>query len=328
MNPSEFSWRDLKDLVQRTAKSFSSKLVVVSLFFSMITLILHFHYSAKHNELSMEILNARADIFYSEAGKPVDSQVRSVVWNAKGDPCDFISPSQGFVFLKLDYGCAPQLQISNAIKAGLDGVMFWVPEGKSLNLFGYYDIQILEIDIDLSTVIDKTPFYTAPKWMNDSVVEIIVIEMITNLILSFVSGLIVFVLGWIAVAFHGYYKHRQLRILDALIRWCLILLDVEFRSYAPRLYSVPFPEYRISKGDLEDFGHPKDDLEGGTKGLCFNDCCSVCLYDFEENDLVRSLPCKHVFHSKCIDPWVLNHKRLCPVCKSDVVSSVNQTRVV
>jgi hypothetical protein len=99
-----------------------------------------------------------------------------------------------------------------------------------------------------------------------------------------------------------------------------MLLDIEFSSYAPRLYSVPFPEYRISKGDLEAFGLPKDKLEGERDNLYFNDCCSVCLDDFEENNLVRSLPCRHVFHSQCIDPWFLNHKRLCPVCKSDVMS--------
>lgn len=33
--------------------------------------------------------------------------------------------------------------------------------------------------------------------------------------------------------------------------------------------------------------------------------CVICMSDFESNELLKTLnPCKHDFHSKCIDPWL------------------------
>ncbi|KAL9164069.1 hypothetical protein ABFS82_06G082000 [Erythranthe guttata] len=44
--------------------------------------------------------------------------------------------------------------------------------------------------------------------------------------------------------------------------------------------------------------------------------CSICLADYEEADLIRLLPsCGHLFHLKCIDPWLIVHPT-CPVCRS------------
>ncbi|KMZ74857.1 hypothetical protein ZOSMA_121G00310 [Zostera marina] len=46
--------------------------------------------------------------------------------------------------------------------------------------------------------------------------------------------------------------------------------------------------------------------------------CPVCLEDFEEEDIGRSLPvCEHSFHVKCVDMW-LKSNSTCPVCRSVV----------
>lgn len=44
--------------------------------------------------------------------------------------------------------------------------------------------------------------------------------------------------------------------------------------------------------------------------------CAVCFEDYllNEND-VRKLPCNHLFHEKCIFPWLKNNAT-CPVCRS------------
>jgi hypothetical protein len=48
--------------------------------------------------------------------------------------------------------------------------------------------------------------------------------------------------------------------------------------------------------------------------------CAVCIEDFEDGDIVRPLKCKHEFHLKCIDTWLLKRKKTCPICKKDMSS--------
>lgn len=42
--------------------------------------------------------------------------------------------------------------------------------------------------------------------------------------------------------------------------------------------------------------------------------CAICLEMYQMWDQVRTIPCFHAFHQKCIDPW-LRHRAFCPVCK-------------
>ena len=47
------------------------------------------------------------------------------------------------------------------------------------------------------------------------------------------------------------------------------------------------------------------------------DPCAICLEEYEVGDRLRELPCKHFFHSHCIDPWFKDIHGICPVCKRD-----------
>lgn len=45
-------------------------------------------------------------------------------------------------------------------------------------------------------------------------------------------------------------------------------------------------------------------------------CCSICLADYKDRDMLRLLPdCGHLFHLKCVDPW-LRRNPTCPMCRS------------
>lgn len=45
--------------------------------------------------------------------------------------------------------------------------------------------------------------------------------------------------------------------------------------------------------------------------------CPICVDDFEGGEELRVLPCKHQYHPACIDPWLLNHSTICPLCRYD-----------
>ncbi|TYG54091.1 hypothetical protein ES288_D09G161400v1 [Gossypium darwinii] len=48
-------------------------------------------------------------------------------------------------------------------------------------------------------------------------------------------------------------------------------------------------------------------------------CCSICLADYKSSDMLRLLPdCNHLFHLKCVDPW-LRLNPTCPVCRTSPI---------
>ncbi|RMZ82602.1 hypothetical protein DV738_g1558, partial [Chaetothyriales sp. CBS 135597] len=54
--------------------------------------------------------------------------------------------------------------------------------------------------------------------------------------------------------------------------------------------------------------------------------CVVCLEEYVDGESrVMSLPCGHEFHAECITPWLVNRRRTCPICKRDVVRSMNRS---
>jgi hypothetical protein len=56
-----------------------------------------------------------------------------------------------------------------------------------------------------------------------------------------------------------------------------------------------------------------------------NKCCSICLSDYEESEVVRVIPnCGHMFHMDCIDEWLRLHAT-CPICRTSPLPSLRST---
>ncbi|XP_053407078.1 E3 ubiquitin-protein ligase RNF103-like [Mercenaria mercenaria] len=52
--------------------------------------------------------------------------------------------------------------------------------------------------------------------------------------------------------------------------------------------------------------------------------CVICLEQFSSHTLLRGLPCRHVFHDKCILTWLLREHHFCPVCRWPSFQSKDQ----
>ncbi|CAF1368122.1 unnamed protein product [Rotaria magnacalcarata] len=43
--------------------------------------------------------------------------------------------------------------------------------------------------------------------------------------------------------------------------------------------------------------------------------CDICLNEYKPDDILRTIPCLHRFHSKCIDKWLKKNSK-CPMCRT------------
>lgn len=81
---------------------------------------------------------------------------------------------------------------------------------------------------------------------------------------------------------------------------------------------------RLAENDAHHYGTPpasKSAVEA-LPAVKISEChlstgssqCAVCLEEFELGVEARQMPCKHMFHSDCIVPWLKLHSS-CPVCR-------------
>lgn len=50
----------------------------------------------------------------------------------------------------------------------------------------------------------------------------------------------------------------------------------------------------------------------------FNTECAISLKEFEENDNIILLPCKHIFLKESIEKW-LYKSNICPICRKEII---------
>jgi membrane-anchored protein YejM (alkaline phosphatase superfamily) len=51
-----------------------------------------------------------------------------------------------------------------------------------------------------------------------------------------------------------------------------------------------------------------DDIKNDNKN------CSICIIDFEKDDMISITSCNHIFHTDCIKEWG-KYKTDCPICR-------------
>jgi hypothetical protein len=77
----------------------------------------------------------------------------------------------------------------------------------------------------------------------------------------------------------------------------------------PRTYVNRLPTFHYSRDQSQHEEHFVDQVQ-----------CAICLENFENEDVLRMLPCFHRFHVNCIDDW-FNTGSTCPICRTSIIQS-------
>ncbi|CAK78648.1 unnamed protein product (macronuclear) [Paramecium tetraurelia] len=83
-------------------------------------------------------------------------------------------------------------------------------------------------------------------------------------------------------------------------RWLPVINDGNNKNFIQQ-----FPERKIDLNWIQNKG------QNINEDFCK---CMICLMDYTDEEIVKTLPCLHYFHNECIDFWLAKSIK-CPVCK-------------
>ncbi|OMJ14507.1 E3 ubiquitin-protein ligase [Smittium culicis] len=91
-------------------------------------------------------------------------------------------------------------------------------------------------------------------------------------------------------------------------------------------------EQKTTKSSISIFTNTLNQVKSGFFGSILNkdiNCkadqysveCSECLICFDSinpGEIIRGIPCTHVFHKDCLDVWLISRLGSCPTCRFDL----------
>ena len=86
----------------------------------------------------------------------------------------------------------------------------------------------------------------------------------------------------------------------------------------PNRYGNPPASKKVIE-NLDKITVNEDNLKNLRKdsGISDDNSCAICKDNFEINQNLIYLPCKHLFHDECILPW-LKERNSCPTCRHEL----------
>ncbi|XWS62298.1 hypothetical protein CRYUN_Cryun07bG0198400 [Craigia yunnanensis] len=98
-------------------------------------------------------------------------------------------------------------------------------------------------------------------------------------------------------------------VLDEIHQQSVVLSS---RTFVSSIGSVPAPNEIVESLPVKVY-NKSHKLQNDEAVQCY-----ICLVEYEEGDSMRILPCNHEFHRTCIDKWLKEIHRVCPLCRGDI----------
>lgn len=147
---------------------------------------------------------------------------------------------------------------------------------------------------------------------------------------------------------HHHHAESRMSTFTIIFYTCIWIpfrqLQMAFLGFLFMLYTAPCHDDHPADGTLDReinslvnssaaaatrFDHlvAKNKYGKDGDGSCraVDESCSVCLVDFEREEVVSRLNiCGHVFHLHCIQRWIYRNQFTCPLCRSLILNHARQ----
>lgn len=176
-----------------------------------------------------------------------------------------------------------------------------IVSGMCCNIFEDYRVNLLVDTINIILFVTGIYFcFTVNSSFRYPLFALIILVFVVYIVIILCHCYSVYV----AYKINKIFLPHKLDYLGVLIASLIGINSKKYFEMSPeKLKLIPFKRYV----------KPKD-------ANLTNDICSICSARYEENDIMKFLPCDitHIFHAKCIDDW-LQTIAFCPLCYNRII---------